>query len=150
MAGVPASVTFNASNNAKDQQAAVMLSANTNVSHFPPPSWKCYTADAAEAAQNSNVAVGYAGADAITGYIWDFGFENAAVGHRRWLLYPQTQVMGTGDVPAQNGRQPANANWVYDGNFNGPRPATRTPFVAWPPAGRFRCQTRASPAPPSR
>jgi hypothetical protein len=43
--------------------------------------------------------------------------------------------MGTGDVPAQGSYAPANAIWVFDGNYGGPRPATRTPYVAWPPAG---------------
>ena len=41
--------------------------------------------------------------DAITGYIWDFGANNYEVGHRRWILYPQTQVMAAGDVPAEGG-----------------------------------------------
>src|SRR5438034_1286336 len=75
------------------------------------------------------------GADAITAYIWDFGANNDIVGHRRWLLYPQTKVMGTGDVPNQGGFAAANATWVFDANYGGPRPATRKPFVSWPPAG---------------
>jgi len=44
-------------------------------------------------------------------------------------------VMGTGDVPEAGGFLAANAIWVFDANFGGPRPATRTPYVAWPPAG---------------
>src|ERR1043165_6416558 len=43
--------------------------------------------------------------------------------------------MGTGDVPEQGNLNAANAVWVFDGNYGGPRPATRKPFVAWPPAG---------------
>ncbi len=135
MAGLPASVTFDATANARAQQAAVVMSRNGALSHFPDNTWLCYTGDAANAASNSNLAIGNAGADAITAYIWDFGANNTAVGHRRWLLYPQTQIMGTGDVPSTNGFGAANATWVFDGNYGGQRPATRTPFVAWPPAG---------------
>jgi len=140
MAGIPAAVITNATENAKDQEAAVMMSAADQLNHFPPPGWPCFTANGANAASNSNLALGNSGANAITAYIWDFGANNNIVGHRRWLLYPQTQVMGTGDVPVlgdpqQGGFDEANATWVFDGNYGGPRPATRKPFVSWPPAG---------------
>ncbi|MCC6821903.1 MAG: CAP domain-containing protein [Verrucomicrobiota bacterium] len=135
MAGMPAAVTLDPTLNAKDQEAAVIMSRNGALSHHPPTSWSCYTGNGDNAASNSNIAIGNAGADAISAYIWDFGANNYEVGHRRWLFYPQTQVMGTGDVPAASGFNSANATWVFDGNFGGPRPATRTPYVAWPPAG---------------
>src|SRR5205809_968253 len=38
------------------------------------------------AAGKSNIALGNAGPDAITAYIEDFGGNNAAAGHRRWIL----------------------------------------------------------------
>ena len=135
MAGIPAAVTFNAAESAKAQESAVIMSANNALSHHPPSSWSCYTGNGDNASSNSNIAIGNAGADAITAYIWDFGANNNVVGHRRWLLYPQTQVMGTGDVPDTLGFRSANATWVFDGNYGGPRPATRSPYVAWPPAG---------------
>jgi hypothetical protein len=135
MAGVPASVTFNAGESANDQQAAVMMSANNALSHFPPNTWLCFTGPGANAASNSNLALGSDGADSITSYIWDFGANNSEVGHRRWILYPQTQIMATGDVPAAGTFSPANATWVFDGNFGHTRPATRQPYVAWPPEG---------------
>lgn len=135
MAGLSASVTFNSTFSAKDQESAVIMSANNALSHHPPPAWSCYTGNGDNASSNSNLAIGNAGADAITAYIWDFGANNSLVGHRRWILYPQTLVMGTGDVPATNSLNSANATWVFDGNYGGPRPATRTPYVAWPPAG---------------
>jgi hypothetical protein len=114
---------------------AVMMSANFSLDHFPPTNWICYTAAGANAASNSNLALGSAGADAVTGYIRDFGGNNFEVGHRRWLLYPQTQVMAAGDVPSQGACYAANTTWVFDANLFGPRPATRQPYVAWPPAG---------------
>lgn len=136
LAGVPATITFDAGESAKNQAAALLMSANTNLQHtLIPPTWHCFSTDGTNAAANSNIALGYDGPDAITGYVWDFGANNYEVGHRRWILYPQTQVMGTGDVPAQGSFKPANATWVFDANYGGPRPATRTPYVSWPPAG---------------
>src|ERR1019366_5443730 len=29
----------------------------------------------------------------------------------------------------------ANATWIIDANYGGPRPATTAPYVAWPPPG---------------
>ena len=44
MAGVPPGITLNASFSGKDQQAALMFSANNALSHSPPSNWMCYTA----------------------------------------------------------------------------------------------------------
>jgi len=64
----------------------------------------------------------------------DAGAANGPVGHRRWILYPQTQIMGTGDLPSPPGWA-ANALWVIDSHYSDPRPPTREEFVAWPPPG---------------
>ncbi|HXI70581.1 MAG TPA: CAP domain-containing protein [Verrucomicrobiae bacterium] len=136
LAGLPATITFDSGESTQNQAAALMMSANTNLQHtLIPPTWHCFSTAGTNAAANSNLALGYAGPDAITSYIRDFGANNYEAAHRRWILYPQTQVMGTGDVPMQGNFFQANATWVFDANYGGPRPATRTPFVAWPPAG---------------
>ncbi len=141
VAGVPPWILLDSVNNAKDQQAALMMSVNRAVNHNPPGSWQCYTADGAEAAGHSNLCYS-TGASYLPGdpgcvqsYMNDFGPGNGATGHRRWLLYPQTQSMGTGDVPATGTYYSANALWSYDSNYGGSRPATRDGFVAWPPRG---------------
>ncbi|MCX6951166.1 MAG: hypothetical protein NTV51_03130, partial [Verrucomicrobia bacterium] len=95
-------------------------------------------------AANSNLALGNAGPAAITTLMQDSDGSgslaavgaNARVGHRRWLLFPQTREMGTGDVGG-NGTTflSANATWIIDANNNGLRPATREPFVAFPAPG---------------
>lgn len=136
MAGVPATVLFSDSYNPKAQEAALMMSANNALNHYPPSSWICYTADGYTAAGKSNLCRGCYGPGAIDMYMMDWGPGNDAVGHRRWILYPQTQEMGTGDVPYVNSYPSANALWVFDLlHMGGPRPETRDGFVAWPPPG---------------
>ncbi len=140
MAGVPAHITLSPAYNAQDQLAALMFSANRQISHSPPSTWVDYSAAGAEAARNSNICYGFTGdPGCVMAYIVDDGSNNSAVGHRRWMLYPQTQTMGTGDVPgsgpASNPYPTANALWVFDGLFGATRPATRDVFVSWPPPG---------------
>ena len=136
MAGIPASIAFDPVNyGAGDQLAALMMSANNELSHYPTSNWLLYTSAGATAAANSNIAIGSDGPASIDGYISDPGSNNTAVGHRRWLLYPQTQTMGTGDIDAVNGFLATNATWVIDGNFGTTRPPVRDNFVAWPPPG---------------
>jgi hypothetical protein len=66
----------------------------------------------------------------------DPGDGNLFVPHRRWLIFPQTMQMGSGDIPAVGDHPAANALWVVDGaHYYDARPATRDGFVAWPPPG---------------
>jgi len=136
MAGIPPLTGFNATYTQKAQAAALMMSVNRALSHSPDSSWTCYTAEGREGAGSSNLYLGVYGPEAISGYVYDPGGGNYPVGHRRWILYPQTQYMGTGDIPPRDGYPAANALWVFDQeNMWGPRPETRDDFVAWPPPG---------------
>jgi uncharacterized protein YkwD len=136
MAGAPAEVSLREDWSAQAQQAALMMSANNNISHQPPPNWLCYTSEGAAAAGSSNLAVGRTGPSAVDAYMKEPGASNSAAGHRRWILYPQTDEMGTGNVPRMGLFSQANALWVLDGNsLSAPRPSTRDPVVAWPPPG---------------
>ena len=135
MAGIPATVVFSDTYNAKAQAAALMMSVNSQLSHDPPASWLCYSDAGHDGAGNSNLYLGVYGWNAITGYMRDPGGGNYFAGHRRWILYPQTQEMGAGDIPPVSGHWSSNALWVFDSHMWGPRPATRDEFVAWPPRG---------------
>jgi len=135
MAGVPWITGLNSTYNAKAQEAALMMSVNNDLNHYPPHTWTCYSADGYDGAGKSNLFLGSFGPSAISGFVNDFGVGNEAVGHRRWILYPQTQYMGTGDIPPVTGYLAANALWVSDGNYGGTRPTTRDGYVAWPPPG---------------
>ncbi|MGB8169273.1 MAG: CAP domain-containing protein, partial [Chthoniobacteraceae bacterium] len=135
MAGVSAGITFDTTYNTKDQKAALMMSANNSLSHAPPTTWTYYTGDGADAAGHSNIFLGSFGPAAVTGYIEDFGSPNASAGHRRWILYPQTRKMGSGDIPPTDAYESANALWVATPDYGTTRPAVRDEFVAWPPPG---------------
>ncbi len=147
LVGVPAGITFNPTYNTATQDAALMQSVNAaegnvvTLNHTPPTSWRFYTAAGADASAKSNLYYGKSGPAAVTGYIADAGSINSAIGHRRWTFMPQTRQMGTGDVPGDGTatRAAANATWILDGTPGGtstsPRPTTRSPYVAYPPAG---------------
>lgn len=133
MAGVPGNVRLRDEYSRKAQQAALMMSVNGTLSHSPETSWLCYTAEGDQAAGSSNLCLGCYGPSAITAYMHDGGTGNYAVGHRRWILYPRTEWMGTGDIPWTGGYWSSNALWVFD-EYR-PRPETREEYVAWPPPG---------------
>lgn len=130
LAGLPGDISFDAAKSAMCQEAALMYAANNSLSHTPPDTWTWWTANAAEAAANSNISLGSYGPDSVDGFMEDFGGGNELVGHRRWLLYSRARQMGTGDVPFGT-HNAANAIWVI-GN---PKPAPAPQFVAWPDRG---------------
>jgi hypothetical protein len=139
MAGVPAAITLDPSYNAGAQQTAVMISRNHALNHNPPTNWICST-DTGHHFAGGNQAEGVNGPDAITDYIWDFGANNNEVGHRRWILFPATLVMGTGDVPQ-------STNTATDGTTNAAARGRRKasfPIRSSSPTGPSRCPTRIS------
>jgi uncharacterized protein YkwD len=136
MSGVDANIKFNDDMNRKARAAALMMSANQALSHHPPDFWDCYSADGDEAAGQSNLGLGTHGYEAITLLMKDPGSNNSSVGHRRWIYFPQTKIMGTGDiVPSSFSPAFAHASIVQDENVFAARPSTRDGFVSWPPPG---------------
>lgn len=127
LVGLPGNVVLNDEKSIKCQQAALMFRANSALSHSPPTTWSCYTADGAEAAGKSNISLGSAGSRAIDAYIRDSGSGNYFVGHRRWILYPKLQEVGTGDSDR------SNALWVI--GSVGSIPDNMPDFVAYPTKG---------------
>ena len=123
-------VTFNSAYNAKAQKAALVYTANNNLSHEIPSSWKCYSSDAAAAGERSNIAYGdgIAGPLAVLGYMEDPGAYNNVAGHRRWVLYPNAKTMGSGSTDI------AQVLYVQGATSK----KTKNPaWVAWPTAGYF-------------
>ncbi|MBN13408.1 MAG: hypothetical protein CMI17_10505, partial [Opitutaceae bacterium] len=151
MAGIPADIIFVDDLNQAAQMAALIMSGNDNISHFPLLAGfvNYLSADGIQGAADSNLAIGSYGPDSVDGYMQDKGSGNTAVGHRRWLLYPPMLEMGTGDVPG--GEIPAeaqantpgdsttvrraNAIHVFSSNNFGALPDIDFPYVAFPQKG---------------
>lgn len=132
MAGLPTDIALDTNWNQACQEAALMMSANTNLDHHPPPTWTCWTWAGSNAASKADLALGTHGGPAITAFILDAGPANYPCGHRRWLLYPLQQTMGIGSLPASNGYLSACVVQVI-GGF-GSRPADPK-YVPWPNEG---------------
>ncbi len=125
------------------QKAALMMEANGKLSHEPPTSWKCYTNAGAATAGKSDLALTPGSTikpvQAIKLYMDDGGSNNYAVGHRRWLLNPQTAVMAFGMTKSASAVQviglrqsttsnnPMWAPWPSNGYF----PNTIEPNGRW-------------------
>ncbi len=133
MAGV-GSVTFREDWNLKAAAAALMMAGENSLSHTPSLSWRFYTPDGAEAAGNSNLALGNTGPLAVAAYIEDSGDNNERAGHRRWILYPVLTEMGSGNAYT-SGNFGANALWVVPDSSRVSSRKPRDRYVAWPPPG---------------
>ncbi len=107
--------------------AALIMSANGSLSHYPPPSWRCWNQLGADGAMSSNLFLGpRTSVSAVIGYIADPGSNNVAVGHRRWVLYPPLGAIGTGSTSN------TNALTVLGGT---PQDRVTPLTVSWPPSG---------------
>lgn len=92
-------------------QASLMMAANGELDHNPPPSWRCYTPEGAAGAGSSNLSGGRgrylqlgSTEDNIIGWYTDVA--NAVpnnVGHRRWILDPFLQSIAYGRVATSLG-----------------------------------------------
>ena len=122
LCGLPVT-TLNNEYSFKAQQAALMMTANDALNHNHPSTWKCFTTGGQLAAANSNLSLGVSGPDAIDAYIQDEAVS--ALGHRRWVLFPPLNQVGTGDTD--------NANALYVIGAFGTRPSVD--FTAYPGNG---------------
>jgi hypothetical protein len=131
LAGLPA-VPADATRNAKAQQCALMMDANNALSHSPPMTWNCYTANGAEAAGRSNIAT-TAAVQAVDLYMIDPG-NATTLGHRRWILSNSLGPIGMGSTSEDS------CLWVLQGTGN-----ANMPWTAWPPPGVFPIEAAALP-----
>jgi len=113
-------VTTDPVRNQKAQECALMQSVNGGLSHTPPTTWKCYTADGAEASGKSNISGGK-GVSSMDAYMTDRNV--AQMGHRRWVLANSLGPVGLGSATA-------SCFWNLDGTGKAGKA-----FVAWPPSG---------------
>jgi hypothetical protein len=127
LVGLPSNITFDTTWSRMCQEAALMFTANSALSHSPPTSWVCYTIDGADAAGSSNISLGSYASSAISAFMNDNGAGNTAVGHRRWILYSRGLKFGMGSTSN------ASALWVF-----GPQaPAPTIDYITYPTKGFF-------------
>lgn len=139
------SITLDPTLNTRAQSTALLMHANQSLNHFPPSSWKCYTASGAAGAGKSNLFGGWGSytiphaAEPINSYMSEPGANNTAVGHRRWILNPFTTTMGVGTTSSYNavevigtGTSTARANPAFMAYPNvGYSPADLEPNGRW-------------------
>lgn len=119
LAGLP-DVTLSDTFNKKAQACAVLMKENGTINHYPPKTWSCYSADGAEAAQSSNLALGSDATRAVYRFMQDNG-NATTLGHRRWIIgnwFGPTGFGTTGKFTCQ---------WVKGGTKD------TKEWAAWPP-----------------
>lgn len=125
-----ADITMDAALNTKCQYDALMTKANNMLSHAPLSTWKCYSAEGADAAANGNIAMGVSDVENINLWMEDEGSNNARVGHRRWMLYSRATKFGFGCTES------SATLWVINsGAGTSALPAKTPAYIAWPPKG---------------
>lgn len=105
-------VTYDASYDDQEMQAALMMAANGRLDHNPPADWKCYSPDGVAGAGVSNLSGGvisptlkYTSAtDTIIGWIIDNHNIKGGIGHRKWLLNPYMTSVTYGSVSGWIGK----------------------------------------------
>ena len=131
-ADLPAVVT-EASRDAQAQTCSLMMDANNMLSHEPPTTWLCYTAQGAMGAMTSNISGG-PGVSSVAGYMIDSGNETT-FGHRRIILSNRLGPIGLGST----GQGGASCMQNIGGTGNAGKA-----WVAWPPPGPFPMQAYGS------
>lgn len=111
------------------QKAALMMESNKTLSHTPDTRWSCYTDEGAHAARYSLLTKGATTTLAVTSFFADN--NNASVGNRRWLLYPNGLALGHGST------ENACAIWASDDSGSVDSNVYKEQFVAWPPEGNL-------------
>lgn len=128
-------VTENPEYSEAARQAALIMLANDDISHYPDTKWECWSRQGADAAARSNIAISWGNSDgaaarSIALYMDDQGPDNLEVGHRRWLLDSSAAEFGTGSTSR------TNAVLVIP-DEGAPQAGRHEAETAWPSAGYF-------------
>lgn len=131
IADLPA-VMDDSARNAQAQECALLMHANTQLSHNPTSSWKCYSTEGAKGAESSSIAPLPAVA-AVEVYMLDPG-NPSNLGHRRWILSNSLGPVGIGSTDSYS------CLWTLYGSGK-----AKTSWTAWPPPGYFPMQAYKIP-----
>ena len=131
------------------QRAALMMEANGALDHTPPDNWKCWRDNGDKAAGKSNLALSSPSIEPVEAmklYMSDPGSSNTAVGHRRWIMYPDAEVFAFGMTDKASAMQVLGLRTNADNND----PLwTMWPSRGWfpvtlEPGGRWSLSTKAN------
>jgi uncharacterized protein YkwD len=111
------------------QGCALMMKANNMLSHMPPTTWTCYTAEGAKTAGSSSIS-GQASVGSVEGYMIDPG-NPTTIGHRRWILSNWLTEVGFGSTDMFSCQYQPAAFSAAGGKA----------WAAWPPAGQVPVQS---------
>ena len=129
MAGMP-SMPENLAESAATQQAALMLEANSSLSHYRSPSYACYTSEGARnypASGGGEMLAPMGDASAIPAYMLDHGISNERMGHRASILAAYSDSIGVGSTTHYNA-----IHWAFS-----PVQKVDVNYFSWPNAGYF-------------
>ena len=126
LVGLNDNTTLDASKSSMFQDAALIMSENSSLSHTPPNTWKCWSQSGYNGAKTSNLALGAHASNAVTLFINDPGANNIDVGHRRWILHSTKSKFSIGST---NNAMSLGVIGIEENNRNFPE------FIAYPPKG---------------
>jgi len=144
-----AAVAYDAAWDQEAAAAALIMAANTALSHAPPSSWRCWTALGARGAGSSNLLLNTASGNAApaddAGLVAQWLIEGGGdeLGHRRWILDPYLARTTLGRVTQvlRDGSSIDSAVMkVFDFSGEDRLPAQVPAFIAWPQGAYPRSQ----------
>jgi hypothetical protein len=110
------------------QNAALLVKANNQLTHYAKSTMKCYSKSAANGCLKSCLGftdwTNFPKTAFVSGFICDFGDANYFVGHRKWLLYSKLSEFGYGATNTSEAI--LTADGVNYGSVNTPS------YVAYP------------------
>lgn len=107
LSGLP-TVAYYPAGDDEAREAALMMVANADLSHEPPPAWHCWTQAGYDGANSSNLFIHFGSSPAsqyppeapIIGLLVDNGVQS--LGHRRWFLDPFLAAVSFGSVHGES------------------------------------------------
>ena len=136
-------VEYDATADGEVMAASLVMAAQGDLSHWPRPSWRCYSEAAAKGAGSSNLSGGVVSPhlrfdtprDDVRDWVTDVQNVVGGTGHRRWILSPFVTRIAYGrsgwETPDDQ-RSGASALKIFDFASEQSVTATLPDFVAYP------------------
>ena len=108
-------VTYDTTYDASVQEAAMMMTVNSQLSHTPPETWFCWSQEGYDMAEASNLSISWQSQAVDPVFpendmiLWLIDDNVPSLGHRRWLLDPFLSTISYGAV----GGIPKSGSWNW-------------------------------------